>query len=270
MTTTRLRGTLPEQALVLAVLGLCVTGFWAIYVGPRAAPDGFHHLHVVTTVAWLFLLLWQLRLVRRADFAAHRRAGLAVLLMAPLLFATTAMLSVHSAHKGVVSGEGDFLIIQNVGVALQLALLILLAFVFRKRRALHGALLMSTAILFMGIALFFSLITFVPAFEIRGPETFYRFGTAAMTGQAICLVIGLAFVIRDWRNGWPYLLAALFFGVNEVVRATLKARDLIDPLTEFVGAMNPALTFIVSFVVLGALLAATGILRTPLPEPRPA
>lgn len=138
---------------------------------------------------------------------------------------------------------------------LQLGLLILLAFVLRRRRALHGAFLLGTAIAFLGIALFFSLIGFVPAFRIEGPETFHRFASAAATGQAVCLAVGLLFVIKDRRHGWPLLLAAAFFPLNEGVRAFLASRDLIGPLTEFVGALDPTATFVGSLAVFLALLA---------------
>ena len=183
----------------------------------------------------------------RGSYPSHRKVGLAVLVAAPLLVATTAMLSVHSAHKGVVSGEGDFLIVQNVMGTLELGLLIFLAFLLKNRRKLHGSLLMSTTILFMGIALFFALISFAPPFKIEGPETFYRFQTAAMTGQFICLAVGLLFFIRDRRNGWPFLAAGLCFFLNEAIGSLLTRFDLIDPLTEFVGSMSQPLTFIASF-----------------------
>lgn len=247
-----------EHALVVGTLLVSVAGFWKLYVGADAAPNGFHHLHVVANFAWLLLLLWQLRLVATRQYADHRKAGLCVLVAAPLLFASAALLSVHSAHKGVVSGEGDFMIVQNVMGTLQLGLLIVLAFVLRRRRALHGAFLLGTALMFMGIALFFALIGLVPAFRIEGPETFHRFATAAATGQAVCLAVGLLFVIKDWRNGWPVLLAAAFFPLNDAVRALLASRDLIGPLTEFVGGLDPTATFVGSLLgylaVLGALV----------------
>jgi hypothetical protein len=147
-------------------------------------------------------------------------------------------------------------------VTLQLGLLILLAFVLRKRRKLHGSFILSTAILFMGIALFFTLISFVPPFKIEGPETFYRFQTAALAGQATCLVVGFLFFVKDFRNGWPFLLAGSFFVLNEFIRSLLTKSKLIEPLTEFVGSMNQAFTFVGSFAVLLALLAATGIRST--------
>jgi hypothetical protein len=251
-----------EFILIAATVLVSVLGFWEIYFGEDAAPNAFHHLHVVTNAIWLSLLLYQLTLIDGKRHGDHRRVGLAILGIAPLLVATTALLSVRSALKGVVSGEGDFLIIQNVGVTLELAVLIFLAFVVRKRRKLHAAFLMSTCIIFMGIALFFVLISFVPQFKIEGPETFYRFGTAAMTGQAICLVVALVFLLKDYRNNWPLMLAAVFFLLNEVVRSSLDRNKLIQPLTEFVGAMDQPLTFIGSFAVLLGLLVATGVLKT--------
>lgn len=255
-----------EFGLIAAVILIMILGFWDIYFGADANPQPHHHLHVTTVFIWIGLLLTQLSLMARGSRAMHRKVGLAVLVAAPLLVATTAMLSVHSAHKGVVSGEGDFLIIQNLMVTLQLGLLIFLAFLLKNRRKLHASLLLSTTILFMGIALFFALISFVPQFRIEGPETFYRFQTAAITGQVICLAVGFVFFIRDRRNGWPFLVAALCFPLNEAIRSLLTNFGLIDPLTEIVGSMSQPFTFIASFALLFSLLAATALPAVPQPR----
>ena len=53
-----------------------------------------------------------------------------------------------------------------------------------------------------------------------------------------------------------------FFVLNELIRSSLAKNQLIEPLTEFVGSMNQAFTFVGSFAVLLALLAATGILNS--------
>lgn len=248
-----------EYVFLVIVIMLTITGFWSLYFGKGADPNPYQHLHLALIFTWLFLLLYQLSLIDRGSYREHKKVGLAVFVMGPLLFASTALLSVHSANKGLVSGEGDFLIVQNVMGTLELGFSILAAFMLRKRRKLHGYFLLSTAILFMGIALFFTLISFVPAFKIEGPETFYRFQSAAITGQAICLVVGIVFVIKDFRNAWPMLLAGLFFLLNELIRSFLTKHDLIQPLTEFVGSMSQPFTFIGSFAIIFALLAATGI-----------
>jgi hypothetical protein len=257
-----------EFGLIAAVMLIMLLGFWDIYFGADADAQPHHHLHITTVFIWIGLLLTQLTLMARSDRQLHRKVGLAVLVTAPLLVATSAMLSVHSAHKGLVSGEGDFLIVQNTMVTLQLGLLIFLAFLLKSRRKLHGSLLLSTTILFMGIALFFAMISFVPQFRIEGPETFYRFQLAGITGQVICVAVGLLFFIRDRRNGWPFLVAAAFFPLNDAIRAMLTSAGLIDPLTEFVGSMSQPITFVATFVMMFSLLAATAL--PTVRQPRPA
>ena len=258
----------PELGLIVAVLLISVLGFWSLYFGAGADPQPHHHLHIVTAFMWMGLLLVQLILIRRRSYRSHRKLGLSVLVAAPLLVATSAMLSVHSAHRGVVSGEGDFLIVQNVMVTLELGLLIFLAFLLKNRRKLHGSLLLSTSLLFLGIALFFALTSFVPQFRIEGPETFYRFQLAGTTGQVVCIAAGLLFFLRDRRNNWPFLAAGSCFLVNDAIRALLARFGLVDPLTAVVGAMGQSLTFVATFAVMFALLATTAL--PPARQPRPA
>ena len=248
-----------EYLLLVIVIVLCVPGFWNIYFGVDASPTFYQNLHVATSLFWLFLLLYQLILIGKKQNASHRKIGLSILFFGPLLFATTALLSVHSAHKGVVSGEGDFLLVQNVLGTLELGLIILLAFIFKKRRKVHGAFLLSTAILFLGIALFFTLINAVPQFKIEGPETFYRFETAAATARYVCLFIGLLFFLKDRANGWPIFLVSSFFTLNDYINKFLIKYNLIQQLTEFVGSLNQLITFFGSFVVLLILLTLTGV-----------
>lgn len=248
-----------EYFFLFGVMLASIAGFWNIFLGADAHPTAYQTFHIITVFTWLFLLLYQLSLIGKKQHLNHRKVGLSILFFGPLLFATTSLLSVYSAHKGVVSGEGDVLIVQNVMGSLELGLIILLAFVLKKKRALHGALLLSTAILFLGIALFFALLAFVPQFKIEGPETFYRFGMAAAAGQLVCLLIGILFLIRDWRNGWPYVLAALSFIFNHLINTLLIKYSLIQPLTEFVGSLNQVITFLGSFLILLLLLISTGV-----------
>jgi len=248
-----------EYLLLLIVILLSISGFWNIYFGVDANPTPYQNLHVITIFIWLFLLLYQLSLIGKKQYLIHRKIGLSILFFGPLLVATTALLSVHSAHKGVVSGQGDFLIVQNVMVTLELGFIILLAFILRKRRKLHGAFLLSTALLFMGIALFFTLISFVPQFKIEGPETFYRFSTASATAHYFSLFVGVLFFLKNRKNGWPLLLVSSFYFLNELTKTLLTKHNYIQPLTEFVGSFNQLITFLGSFIVLLILLTFTAI-----------
>ena len=254
-----------ENSLIGTTTLLTLAGFWNVYFGAESDANSYHHLHVATNLIWLLLLICQLSLAGNGNYATHRRMGLFVLGAAPLLVASAALLSVESARKGIVSGRGDFMIVQNVMGTLELALIIALAFALRRRRQLHASFLVSTALLFMGIALFFSLIGLVPGFRIEGPETFHRFGKALTTIQYVSLAVGLLFCAKNSRYGWPFLLVGSFPLLNEFIKSLLAQRDLIQPLTEFVGSVNQSLAFVGSFLAVLLALAATGILK---PSPK--
>lgn len=264
-----LKRYLPEYLLVLMVILISLTGFSGIYFPHEASATRYQNLHVVTSFIWLFLLAYQLRLIANNQYLQHRKVGLAILFFGPLVVASTALLTVHSAHKGVISGEGDILVVQNVTVTLELALVILLAFIVKKDRKLHGVFMLSTAMLFLGIALVFTLIGFVPQFRIEGPETFYRFATAAAAARYFCIFVGLLFFLRDRKYGWPMLIVGSFFSVNEFINTVLTDNELIRPLTEFVGSFNEVMIFVGSFVLFLAVLLVIGV-RNKRPTANPA
>lgn len=250
-----------EYLLVIGAMVASVGGFWNIFFGPEAKPSAYHFFHVITVFVWLILLLLQLNLIGKKGFLTHKRIGLLILFFGPLFVATTAVMTIHSANKGVISGKGDPLFVQNVMGTFEVAVLILLAFVVKKRRALHGAFLLSTVLAFTGVALFFLLLAFVPQFKIEGPETFYRFAYAAITGLVIRLLIGILFFLKDRRNNWPLLVTGLMPLSSILVGAILESFELIPRSTAFVGSLDEIITFGVSFVIMFVLLLSTGLLN---------
>ena len=256
---TTIRAYPLESILVGVTTLLTMAGFWNIYAGPASEANAYHHLHLATTLVWLLLLGVQLALAGNRNYASHRRTGLAVLVVAPLLVASATLLSVESARKGLASGQGDMMVVQNVMATLELALIIILAFVLRRRRALHASFLMSTALLFLGIATFFTLIGFVPGFRIEGPETFHRFGKALVTVQYTSLAIGALLFAKAPRDGWPFLLVGAFALINGFLTSALTKAGLVQPLTEVVGSAHQTLAFVASFATVLVLLVATGL-----------
>ena len=249
-----------EYALIIGAMILSVGGFWNYFFGPEAKPTSYHFFHLITVFVWLFLLLYQLSLIGKKQVWGHKEIGLSILFFAPLLVATTAVMTVHSANKGMTSASGDALFVQNVMGTLELAVLILLAFVVRKRRALHGAFLLSTVLAFVNVSLFFLLLAFVPQFKIEGPETFFRFAYAGIMGLVIRIIIGILFFLKDRRNNWPLLVTGLMPLSSILVGAILESYGLIQPATAFVGSFNEIITFGGSFVIMLFLLLLTGIL----------
>jgi uncharacterized membrane protein YozB (DUF420 family) len=243
-----------EFVFLLMVIGFSLVGFSSLWLGENSHRTPYHYLHIITSLAWLLLLLSQLVLIRQNDFRRHRAIGQSIFFAGPLLIASLMLLSVHSAAKEAATGQADDLLVQNVGTTLEIALLVLLAFVLRRNRDVHASFLMATALVFLGIALFFTFISYVPRFKIEGPETFSRFAEAGQTISLIILVIGLLFFLRKWRTGWPWIIASTFFTLNGVLQLYLDRTDLTKPLTQFVASIGSATAFGASFLIFGALL----------------
>lgn len=243
-----------EFVLLLVVIAVSLIGFSSLWVDESAELTWYHLLHIVTSVAWLFLLLYQLVLTRQQQFRRHREVGKFIFIAGPLLFASLTLLSVNSAAKEAIVGKGDSLLVQNFVTSMQVGLLIFLAFVLRRNREVHASFLMSTSLLFMGIALFFTFISYVPGYKIEGPETFYRFAKAGQTISIITLVVGIVFFLKNWRTGWPWLLSGSFLTLNGLLQVYLDKTDQTTSLTQLVASMGRVPSFFVSLIVFGILL----------------
>ena len=243
-----------EFVFLLMVIGFSLVGFSSLWLGENSQRTPYHYLHISTSLAWLLLLLTQLILIRQNSFRRHRTVGKAIFFAGPLLVASLMFLSVHSAAKEAAAGLADDLLVQNVVTTVEIASLVFLAFALRRNRDLHASFLMSTALVFLGIALFFTFISYVPRFKIEGPETFSRFAEASQTISIIILLIGLLFFLKSWRTGWPWIIAAAFFTLIGVLQVYLDRTDRTKPLTQFVASIGRATAFGASFLIFGALL----------------
>lgn len=244
----------PEIIFLLLVIALSVTGFSSLFTGQHAERTAYQYLHIVTSFAWLLLLLVQLLLIRQGSGPRHRAVGQCIFFAGPVLVASLTLLTVHSAVKDAEVGKADFMVVQNVMVTLELALLIFLAFVLRKNRRVHGALLLSTTLLFMGIALFFTLISYVPGYVVSGPGTFSRFAEAAQMVAYVGGVIALLFFLKNRSTGWPWLLTGSFFFLNGFLQMIAARMNGTKPLTSLVASIGRVPAFVLGLLVFGALI----------------
>ncbi len=243
-----------EIAFLIVVIAVSLVGFSSLTRDGITALTGYHVLHIVTSLAWLLLLLAQLLLIRQRRFDRHRSIGASILGVGPILFASLTLLTVHSAARETAAGAVDDLVVQNVTFTLQVALLLLLAFALRRNRKVHGALLLSTALMFLAIALFFTLISYVPGNRIEGPETFDRFVKSAQAATLVGSAIGLFFFLRSWRTGWPWLLVTGFFILNGYLGFLVAQRGWTKDLTVIVGAIGESAAFGLALPIFAVLL----------------
>ncbi len=80
-----------EIAFLILLILISIAGFWELFMGADAKPIGLHYLHIITSLLWLVLLLIQLINIERKNFSLHRKLGIAIFIMAPLIVATVAL-----------------------------------------------------------------------------------------------------------------------------------------------------------------------------------
>jgi hypothetical protein len=131
---------------------------------------------------------------------------------------------------------------------------VLLAFVLRRNRNVHGACLMSTALMFLVIAIFFALISYIPGYRIAGPETFDRFAKAGQTSAMIGSVTGLLFFLRNARTGWPWLLVSAFFLASGYLQVVIEQSGRTKALTVLVGSIGELPAFGLTLTFFAGLL----------------
>ncbi len=133
-------------------------------------------------------------------------------------------------------------------------MLVFLAFLLRSNRAVHGALLLSTALLLAGIALLFTLIAYAPACRIEGPDPFHRFAAAAQASTVVVGLTGLLLFLRDRRGGWPWLLAGSMCALNGLLQMLVERAESTEALTVAVAAAGRVPAFVLALCVFLALL----------------
>lgn len=243
-----------EIAFLLIVITVSLVGFSSLARGDQVALTRYHVLHIITSMVWLLLLLGQLVLIRQRRFDRHRAIGKYIMFVGPLLIASVSLLTVHSAARESAAGTVDDLVVQNVTFTLELALLVFLAFVLRRDRNVHGSLLMSTALMFLVIALFFTFISYVPGYRIEGPETFDRFAKSGQTSALVGSVIGLLFFLRNFRTGWPWILVSAFFLLNGYLQMVVDQSGRTQPLTVLIGSIGEVPAFGLGLTIFLGLL----------------
>lgn len=141
-------------ALVLAMTGVVLAGFWPFYAGLVSGGRGAHgliYLHAAVFSGWMVLLFTQVVLIARRRVAAHQRLGrlgiyygLLVLLMGLVVTFAAPVLSVRQGARTIDEAAG-FLILP-LGDMLLFAGFFGAGIAYRRTRVLHSRLMLLATI----------------------------------------------------------------------------------------------------------------------------
>ena len=197
------RGMYPFAALYLTLgFVFAVVAFWPSYFSQLATARVGYHVHGITAVLWLAMLIGQVVLARRKRLDLHRAVGRTSYVLAPL-FVVGGVWMVHSLLQmtspftqafGVKLAFYDLAAVAHFAVAYGLAVT-----VFRRRMKIHARLMISTV-----IPMLFPVIGRLMLF-------YQDFGLSPYHCLVVSLVLTeaviVALIYQESRRGdthWPY------------------------------------------------------------------
>lgn len=205
-------------SVLLAVAGV---GFWFPYFANLPAADRYTHLHVVTILPWMLLLIAQPLLIRFRRPVWHRAwVGPAAFVVAPLVVVTMILLAHQRINLPGALSRPDavaLLFIQLTSAAM-FGACVTLALAFRTQPAWHARWMLSTALLLIDPIQARILIHYFPA---RADAAEWL--GIALTSACVLILMLLERNAKAGRAIFPAVLALLlaqFVAVNTVVTTT--------------------------------------------------
>ncbi len=200
----------------IVLLALAIAGFWPSYFSKFFEGTGgfnlYFHVHAFLAILWIFMLIAQPILIRRREFAFHKRIGKLSYILVPLIFISIILLA-HSTLKGPIENVGfelwvpfkDLLIFAiGYGIAIK----------YRNTMAIHAR-----GMIIAGIVLIEPAFARLVLYVFFPDAGFDPSGYLIAISLVYILLTGLIIVERNQKVGrWVFPLAlGLYLFVHSVL-----------------------------------------------------
>lgn len=246
------------------VLLVIMGGFWASYfsrVG-GAMPLAFH-VHAMTSISWLLLLIVQHVSIHRRANALHKQMGLASFVLFPLLILGFTMIINVSAAR-YVAAENPFILHNGpafgIGMAVAIAAYLTLFYQALKTRRnvkLHAGYMLATPMILFESPFSRLMDAVFPWMNIIGSEGVHAVQDTIVISDAIMIVFAMTLYRMDRKHGAPWLVASFFMALQAVTMWFAPFVPATGSLFSAYAAIPPALT-VLAGTVLGAAAAWFG------------
>lgn len=206
-----------------AVLLVIFVGFWASYfqiVGGEM-PLAFH-VHAVSSMAWLLLLIVQHVSIHRRSNALHRQMGKASFALFPFLMLGFVMIINVTADR-YTAQESEFAIYASpiFGGALSIALvayctLFYLALKNRRNVKLHAGYMLATPMILFESPFGRLVDQYIPWLNVIRTEGPHEVMSSIAFCDALMVALAMALYFRDRKNGAPWLVASAFMTAQAI------------------------------------------------------
>lgn len=206
---------------------IVLVGFWGSYWAPIGAVPLAFHVHAMTALAWLSLLVVQSVTIQQRRNGLHKQLGLASLALFPLLIAGLTMIADLSAQRlapGVSAAArynaASFVIGTGIAIAAYISLFYL-ALKHRRNVKLHAGYMLATPVILFESPFSRVIDMHLPWLNLIGSEGPQGVQDTILTGDVMAAAFALAMYAMHRRHGAPWLLAVFFTLFQGVVMFTI-------------------------------------------------
>lgn len=240
--------------VLLVILG----GFWASYFAPIGEVPLAFHIHALTAMSWLALLIVQSLAIHARKNAIHKMLGRASFVMFPLLIAGFVMIINVSAAR-FAAKENPFIAVLGpafgIGMAIAIvAYLTLFYLALRNRRTtkLHAGYMLATPMILFESPFSRLMESAFPWMNIIGSEGPRAVLDTIAISDAMVAVFAMALYFMDRRNGAPWLVATFFLVLQAVVMWFAPDMPGLANAFSAYASVPPALTVALGLLAGGA------------------
>lgn len=205
------------------VLLVIMTGFWASYFNRAGAVPLAFHVHAVSSMTWLVLLIAQHLTIQRRANALHRQMGRASFALFPfLIFGFVMIINLTAANYAAGIGAVTAQLGPAFGIGMGIAIaayltLFYLALKHRRNVKLHAGYMLATPLILFESPFSRVMGDFLPWMNVIGSP----FPHAILDTIAISDIMASLFALALWagnrKHGAPWLVAAGFMLVQAAV-----------------------------------------------------
>lgn len=239
---------------LLGLVPLVGLAFWPRYFARMDETPWAIHVHGVTAMLWVLMLISQSWAIHGNRRALHRATGRISFVLVPA-FIAGGLLVLQSMSQRTFGGHPFYAVFgAGLGALDLLAVLFFAGFYCaalrnRRRVQLHARYMLATVFL-LATPIASRLFNFyVPGLRVEGPEDMHLFVVGVHLGNGIALAIALGLYLKARRHGLPFLLTGLFLVLSSLSFQWLAAGAPWQAVFRGIGQMHAA-----SLVGLGLLL----------------
>lgn len=205
------------------VLLVIMTGFWASYFTVTASMPIAFHVHAVSSMTWLVLLIVQQVAIQRRAPELHRLLGRASFVLFPFLILGFVMIinitaANFAAGGNPVAGPLGPAFGLGMGIAIVAYLtLFYLALKHRRNVKLHAGYMLATPLILFESPFSRVMGDYLPWMNVIGSEFPHAILDSIAISDALVAVFALVLWARNRKHGAPWLVAAGFVSLQAVV-----------------------------------------------------